>query len=82
MRDGFIKVAASTPEIRVADVDHNKKLICEGVDQAWNIAQQGQNNVENKRPAETFPQQYSQRRQNDSKNDSPETHTHSLQAKN
>lgn len=35
MRDGFIKVAASTPEIRVADVDHNKKLICEGVDQAW-----------------------------------------------
>jgi uncharacterized membrane protein YqaE (UPF0057 family) len=25
-----------------------------GVDQAWNIAQQGQNNVENKRPAETF----------------------------
>lgn len=35
MRDGFIKAAASTPEIRVADVDHNKKLICEGVDQAW-----------------------------------------------
>ena len=35
MRDGFIKVAASTPAIRVADVDHNKKLICEGVDQAW-----------------------------------------------
>lgn len=35
MRDGFIKAAASTPEIRVADVDYNKKLICEGVDQAW-----------------------------------------------
>ena len=35
MRDGFIKAAASTPEIRVADVDHNKKLICDGVDQAW-----------------------------------------------
>ena len=29
MRDGFIKVAASTPEIRVADVDYNKELIAQ-----------------------------------------------------
>ena len=35
MRDGFIKVAASTPEIRVADVDYNKELIVQGMDQAW-----------------------------------------------
>ena len=35
MRDGFIKVAASTPEIRVADVDYNKELIAQGMDQAW-----------------------------------------------
>ena len=35
MRDGFIKAAASTPEIRVADVDYNKELIAQGMDQAW-----------------------------------------------
>lgn len=34
-----------------------------GVDQARNIAQQGQNDIENKRPAEAFSQQHTQRRQ-------------------
>ena len=28
MRDGFIKVAAITPEIKVADVDYNSEIIC------------------------------------------------------
>ena len=27
MKDGFIKVAAATPEIKVADCDHNAKQI-------------------------------------------------------
>ena len=35
MRDGFIKAAASTPEIRVADVDYNKGILAQGMDQAW-----------------------------------------------
>ena len=35
MRDGFIKVAASTPEIRVTDTDYNKGLIFQEMDQAW-----------------------------------------------
>lgn len=28
VRDGFIKVAAITPEIKVADVDYNSEIIC------------------------------------------------------
>ncbi|AHM79771.1 hypothetical protein UUU_17700 [Klebsiella pneumoniae subsp. pneumoniae DSM 30104 = JCM 1662 = NBRC 14940] len=48
------------------------------MDQARNIAQQGQNDIENKRPAEAFSQQHTQRRQNDSENDSPESHNLSL----
>ena len=35
MRDGFIKVAASTPEIRVADVDYNKELIAQGMESSF-----------------------------------------------
>lgn len=31
MRDGFIKVAAVTPKIRVADTVYNAKEICEGI---------------------------------------------------
>lgn len=29
MRDGFVKVAAITPKIRVADIDYNCRIICE-----------------------------------------------------
>lgn len=31
MKDGFIRVAASTPEIRVADVEFNRRQICEKI---------------------------------------------------
>ena len=31
MRDGFIKVAAVTPKVRVADTVYNAKKICEGI---------------------------------------------------
>lgn len=31
MRDGFVKVAAVTPKIRVADTKYNAKVICEGI---------------------------------------------------
>ncbi len=34
MRDGFIKVAAATPKIRVADTTYNAKVICEGIKEA------------------------------------------------
>ena len=34
MRDGFVKVAARTPEVRVADVDFNTKAILEEVRRA------------------------------------------------
>ena len=34
MRDGFIKVAAVTPEIKVADCVHNAAHICSGMDRA------------------------------------------------
>ena len=34
MKQGFIKVAALTPKIKVADVDYNKKLICDAVKEA------------------------------------------------
>ena len=34
MRHGFIKVAAATPDIRVADVDYNKGQIIKQMDEA------------------------------------------------
>ncbi len=34
MKDGFISVAALTPDIRVADVDYNTRQIMEGIDRA------------------------------------------------
>ena len=33
MRDGFIKVAAATPKIRVADVAYNTENICRLIDE-------------------------------------------------
>lgn len=33
MKQGFVKVAAATPNIRVADVEHNKKEICRLIDE-------------------------------------------------
>ncbi len=33
MKHGFIKVAAVTPEIRVADVEYNTESICRGIDE-------------------------------------------------
>lgn len=35
MRDGFVKVAAATPEIRVADCGFNAERICEQLDEAF-----------------------------------------------
>ena len=37
MKDGFIKVAALTPKIRVADCDYNAAKICLMIDEAWNL---------------------------------------------
>lgn len=34
MKQGFVKVAAATPDIRVADVAYNTKKICEAIDAA------------------------------------------------
>lgn len=34
MRQGFVKVAAATPNVRVADVDYNKQEICKAIDEA------------------------------------------------
>lgn len=34
MKQGFIKVAAATPDIRVADVEYNTEKICEGISAA------------------------------------------------
>ena len=34
IRDGFIRVAASTPEVRVADVEFNREQICKGIEEA------------------------------------------------
>lgn len=34
MRDGFVKVAAVTPKIRVADTEYNAGVICEAIGQA------------------------------------------------
>ena len=33
MKQGFVKVAAATPNIKVADVDHNQKEICRLIDE-------------------------------------------------
>ncbi len=35
MRHGFVKVAAATPDIRVADVDFNTEKICAAIQEAW-----------------------------------------------
>ena len=35
MRDGFVKVAAVTPEIRVADCAYNTANICKGLNEAY-----------------------------------------------
>ena len=35
MRDNFIRVAAATPKVRVADPQYNKERICEQMDEAW-----------------------------------------------
>ena len=35
MKDGFIKVAAVTPKIKVADPAYNAEVICERLDEAW-----------------------------------------------
>ena len=34
MRHGFVKVAAATPDIRVADVEFSKENICRGSEEA------------------------------------------------
>ena len=34
MKHGFVKVAAATPDIRVADVAFNKEQICQMIDEA------------------------------------------------
>ena len=34
MKQGFVKVAAVTPDIRVADVEFNKEQICRKMDEA------------------------------------------------
>ena len=34
MKQGFVKVAAATPDIRVADVTYNTKKICEAIEEA------------------------------------------------
>ena len=34
MKDGFVKAAAATPDIRVADVAYNTKKICEAIETA------------------------------------------------
>ena len=34
MRHGFVKVAAATPDIQVADVEFNKENICRGIEEA------------------------------------------------
>ena len=35
MKDGFIKAAALTPGIRVADCEYNTNQICRMMDEAW-----------------------------------------------
>ena len=36
MFDGFLRVAAATPDIRVADVPFNTKQICSAIEEAQN----------------------------------------------
>ena len=38
MRDGFIKVAAVTPDIRVADCEYNAEQICKKMKEAAALA--------------------------------------------
>ena len=33
IRDGFIRVAASTPEVKVADVEYNREQVCEQIEE-------------------------------------------------
>ena len=33
IRDGFIRVAASTPEVKVADVEYNREKVCEQIEE-------------------------------------------------
>ena len=35
MKDGFIRVAAATPEIQVADCDYNRKQVERMLKEAW-----------------------------------------------
>ena len=35
MRDGFLKVAALTPKIKVADCIYNTEIICEMMEEAY-----------------------------------------------
>ena len=39
MRQGFVKVAAVTPKIRVADTGYNAKVICQSVKEAAEAGQ-------------------------------------------
>lgn len=34
MKDGFVRVAAATPEVKVADVEFNREMICEKIEEA------------------------------------------------
>lgn len=34
MKHGFVKVAAATPDIRVADVKYNTEKICQAIEEA------------------------------------------------
>jgi hypothetical protein len=51
------------------------------VNQAREIAKQRQNYVENESPAKAFTNKYAQRRQNNRKNYTPETHNFSIAIK-
>lgn len=35
MRDGFVRVASVTPDIRVCDVTYNKKNIKKAIEKEW-----------------------------------------------
>ena len=35
MKQGFVKVAAVTPNLQVADVEYNTEKICEAIDKAY-----------------------------------------------
>ena len=51
------------------------------VNQAWEIAKQRQNYVENESPAKAFTNEYAQRGKNNRKNNTPETHNFSIAIK-